>query len=332
MAGWNRPWPSRSRILEDRPSTAISIVAPGGLPLGNRAAGADAAERFPPDRLTVFCGNCPDQPAKLFCRRGSGPGRRPLFSLAGLSAALATVATACRDLENGDLDWLGFVGPRAGMEELFCRKRKNFITRPLLVLRTAAGVVPGGRAANEFSGDGRVSRDTFVAARVRGRLLAAFAMNWPAGLPACRRAGRRPLELGDFPLDHDFRVPRYLSHSYRVRTAEEQGAGSREPGVSSLAVARCPLLSRPASGRIRGRSPAHLAADCRDGWMQGARSTEQAACNSHSPLPAPRSAASRIAVIGGPWEYVHNRLCFYNHFRSSKGKDSSPTSRCWTAC
>jgi len=39
-------------------------------------------------------------------------------------------------------------------------------------------------------------------------------------------------------------------------------------------------------------------------------------------LPAPCSplSASRIAVIGGPWEYVHNRLCFYNHFAQLEGQ------------
>ena len=37
-----------------------------------------------------------------------------------------------------------------------------------------------------------------------------------------------------------------------------------------------------------------------------------------SPLLLP--AAFRIAVTGGPWEFAHNQLCFFNHYAQLEGQ------------
>ena len=82
--------------------------------------------RFPQDRLTVFCGECPDQPARLFSAAANrAPGEILHFLWPGCLPQWDAVAAACRDLQGEELDWLGFVGPRAGVPELCSPGRKS---------------------------------------------------------------------------------------------------------------------------------------------------------------------------------------------------------------
>ncbi len=73
--------------------------------------------RFPCGRLTVFCGDCPDQPAKLFSAAAErAEGEVLQFLWPGCLPRWEAVAAAYRELESEGLDWLGFAAPQAAQE------------------------------------------------------------------------------------------------------------------------------------------------------------------------------------------------------------------------
>ncbi len=112
-------------------------------------------------------------------------------------------------------------------------------------------------------------------------------------------------------------MPRYLSHSYRVRTADSADDAEEKRLLGKFAADLPPDLQRTVE-RLAGVRPYPW-----DG-LPIASVPEQPLTAKH-PHPLPLSQRERgpfykIAVTGGPWEYVHNRLYFYNPFADLEGQ------------
>ena len=194
--------------MEDRRWETVPLVQTLGM-------------RFPRDRFDIFSGDCPDQPAKLFSAAADRAQSEILhFLWPGCLPQWDAVAAACRDLQSEELDWLAYVDPQGDVPELCSAEaEERFFPhyfacgRPLnlcqaVVRRSSFLAMSGFRKSpllqREFDADFwlRSVRQGQKAA-VRGGRLADSRWNWD-----------------DFPLQNDLRVPRYVSHSYRVRTAD----------------------------------------------------------------------------------------------------------------
>ena len=177
----------------------------GRSPLGNGALIQALGMRFPCGRLTVFCGDCPDQPAKLFSAAAAARrGRGPAVPLAGLSAAMGsgrrrhTASWKAKD----SIGWALPLRKRPGIAKSNAkgsgpcfRARISRDFHPFSpkngpdpgLCRATIGTVPGGDPADEFPGDRRFPHKAAIAARVRCRLLAplsAMAVRRPPSAPA----------------------------------------------------------------------------------------------------------------------------------------------------
>jgi glycosyltransferase involved in cell wall biosynthesis len=271
--------------------------------------------RFGRDRLTVFCGECPDQPAKLFSLAAQRAQSDVLhFVWPGCLPQWNRIVAACDRLHGEGLDWLGFIDPKAGLPELFLPQAGDHFychylscERPLplcqaVVRRASFLAMHGFRASpllqREFDAD-------------------YWLRSLRSGQKGSIRAGNLATSLwtwDDFPLHKDFRVPRYLSHSYRVRSADcppdlLDGAAETEL-LSQFAADLSPDLHR-AVARLAGIRPLSPANPVR----------EQEESYSSSPTDQASIAPPyKIAVTGGTWEYLNNRLYFYNLFAELAGQ------------
>ncbi len=74
--------------------------------------------RFPRNRLTAFCGDCPDEPATLFSAAAArAEGEFLQFLWPGCLPDLDAVESACAAAAAQGLDGLGFVGSQTGLPE-----------------------------------------------------------------------------------------------------------------------------------------------------------------------------------------------------------------------
>ena len=253
--------------------------------------------RFPEDRLTVFCGDCPDQPAKLFSAAADArQGRDPAVS-SGRAACRSwdAVAAACRDLESGELDWLGFVGPQAGMSELCTPGAEERFYFHYLCCGRPLAALPGSGPTDEFPGDRRLPQEPLLQREFDADYWRPLAALRSEGRHPRRQAGGIALDLGRFPVAKGparaassfARLPR--AHGRCAGDAEEAEGPRQIRGRSSPEPAGAPVT------RLMGELPA----DSRR---------------------LDRPPAYKIAVTGGPWEYVHNRLYFYNPFAELEGQ------------
>jgi len=222
--------------------------------------------RFPRDRLTAICGDCPDQPATLFSAAANRAAGEILhFVWPGCLPRWDAVAAACRDLEAGELDWLGFVGSREGLVELCSPDAEEHFYRHYLscgrpvALCQAVIRRTGFLAMNGFRKTPLLQREF-------------DADYWLRSVCQGQKAAVRTGKLtdsrwtwGDFPLQKDLRVPRYLAHSYRVRTADCSDNAEESKRLGEFAADLSPPLQRtvervagvvPAAAPERGRTPA----------------------------------------------------------------------------
>jgi glycosyltransferase involved in cell wall biosynthesis len=269
--------------------------------------------RFPQDRIEVFCGNCPDQPARLFSAAADRAAGEVLqFLWPGCLPQWDALAAACRDLENGGLDWLAFVAPQAGLIELYSpdseeRFYHHFLScgRPLAlcqaVVRRASFLAIGGfrktpLLQREFDADYwlRALRSGQKAA-IRPGVLAKSRWTWE-----------------DFPLQKDLRVPRYLAHSFRVRTADCRDDAEERKRLGQFAADLPPSLQRTVE-RLTGVPPAAENLPSLSGRGDASNSGYL------GPI-VPHRGPYKIAVTGGPWEYIHNQIYFYNPFAELEGQ------------
>lgn len=246
--------------------------------------------RFPPDCVRTFCGSKPDIPAVLFNEAASRvQADHVVFLWPGCLPQFEAVCKASRRMNQANVDWLAYVEPR--------------ITEQLGV--QPAGI--DGKFLAYFLSCGRlfslgqvvVKRDSFL--RLGGfdstpLLQRDFDLEFL--LRSAHDDQRVALEPGHlvkalwdwshFPLNHDFRVPRHVARSYRLRTA-----GRHTPADGRGKVLRGLMLDLPPA-------PARRVARLTD-------------AGASEPLAETPSAPYRLAVTGGIWEYAHNRLCFFNH-------------------
>jgi glycosyltransferase involved in cell wall biosynthesis len=272
--------------------------------------------RFPEGRFTVFRGDCPDQPARLFsaaAERAAGDFLHFLWP--GCLPRFREVAAACRELESEELDWLGFVDSRAGLTELLEPGAEEHFYRHYF---SCGRPLPLCQAV--------VRRASFLAMNgflTTPLLQREFDANyWLRSLCRGQKAAIRTGILAnsrwtweDFPLREDFRVPRYLSHSYRVRTADCANE-AEESGRLARFAADLPADLQRAIARqtIRDQSREQGAGSRESERPSATYSSRPAPC---SVLPAP---CYKIAVTGGSWEYLNNRLYFYNLFAELEGQ------------
>ena len=252
------------------------------------------AMRFAQDRFQVFCGDCPDRPATLFSAAAArAEGEFLQFLWPGCLPQWNAVAAACRDLENGELDWLGFIGPQAGLPELCSPDAdERFYCHYLSCGRPLALCQAVVRRTGFLALDG-----------FRKTPLLQRAFDADYWLRSLRRGQKGAMRAGalaesrwtweDFPLHKDLRVPRYLAHSYRVRTADCPNDAEESDLLGKFAADLPPDLRRTVE-RLAGAMPATF------------RSCQRPPC--------------KIAVTGGPWEYAHNRVHFYNPFADLEGQ------------
>jgi glycosyltransferase involved in cell wall biosynthesis len=252
--------------------------------------------RFPEGRLTVHCGDYLDQPARLFSAAAErAEGEFLQFLWPGCLPNLDAVNAACSVAEARDLDWLAFAGPLADALPELCSPDLGdrfysyylacgrWIPLCQAVVRRTSFLEMHGLDASpllqrEFDAD-------FWLRSVR---------HGQRGLIGAGSLGETCWTWEEFPLQSDFRVPRYLSQSYRVR-ASGLAAGDDRRKLTREFEADLPPALRRTVGRLTCEA-----------------STTAFACN------AP--AAYKIAVTGGPWEFAHNQLCFYNHFKELEGQ------------
>ena len=251
--------------------------------------------RFPENRLTIVGGDYADQPARLFSAAAErAEGDFLQFLWPGCLPNLDAVSAACAAAEAEDLDWLAFAGRLAESLPELCSSdlRDRFYSYYLACGRW----IPLCQAV--------VRRTSFL--EIHGLDASPLLQRefdsefWLR----CVRQGQKGLVFPgslaetcwtweDFPLQADFRVPRYLSHSYRVRTASQPPGSERRKLTRDFAADLPPTLRRTV-----GRLTCEV-------------STTGFACDAPS---------YRIAVTGGPWEFAHNQLCFFNHFAQLEGQ------------
>jgi glycosyltransferase involved in cell wall biosynthesis len=248
--------------------------------------------RFPADRLTVACAQRPASPAVLF-NDGAERSRaeRLMFLWPGCLPRLEAIAQACERMDQESLDWVAYLDSQVVRESQLqshdlCRQYfpyflscQRLTSLAQLVIRRESfrrlgGLDPSPILQREFD------REFLLRAGLdgqRGSLepgkLADEQWNWQ-----------------DFPLSADCRIPRYVAHSYCVRSAW----GPRDvPGAANRVTGFLRDLPPRVSHAIGRRSGIAF------------------------PLPvSTNSTPYRLAVTGGVWEYTHNRLCFYNPLRS----------------
>jgi len=254
------------------------------------------AMRLPEERLTVICGDCADRPARLFSKAvDHAESDFVQFLWPGCLPQLEAVAAACRDLEVEDLDWLAFAGALAEQLPELCSP--DFGNRFYSYYLACGNLIPlcqavvRRRSFQEMQGfsdapllQREFDADFWLRSVLRGQKGAIRAgtlaqMRW---------------DWASFPLRSDYRVPRYLSHSYRVRKAAWPRAANPAEGFEDFA-ADLPRTLRRTVARLMGDSPSTV-----PHFNEG--------------------AAYKIAVTGGPNEHAHNRLCFYNHFAQLEGR------------
>ncbi len=265
--------------------------------------------RFPEQRLTVICGDYADQPARLFSAAAEhAEGRLHPVSLAGLPAAVRTRSprhAAIWKAENS-IGWALSV-PWPACPSFVRRTRKSTFT----TITFPAG--DRWRSAKQWS-DGRVSWRSAASARRRCCSASLTADYWLRSLRCGQKAAIRAGTLAesrwtweDFPLQKDLRVPRYLSHSYRVRTADCPGDAEEAERLAKFAADLPPSLQATVE-RLTGVLPAAFA-----GLRPSRRPIR---------LPSPADLGS-ISTIGSTSTTPS---------RSSKAKGSSPMCLCWTTC
>ena len=335
MAGWNRPWPARSSAWKRLPAAAIATSwPPGKIAAGKRSPWCRRwACGFPQDRLTVFCGDCPDQPARLFSAAAErAAGRVPPVPVAGLPAA---VGRGRRGMPRSARRRTRLVGlcrsPGRRARALFARTRKSASTA---ITCPAGGrcAVPGGGPADEFPGDGRLPQDAAVAARVRRRLLAPLAAPRSEGRHPRRHAGGIALDLGRFPPAKGFSRAA-LSFAQLPRANGRLPRTTRKRRGSS-ANSR-PIFRRTCS------APSSVSRACaltREDGLTIASVPEQASdCEAPSPLHPRPEGERRPRRIRSPSPADLGNMSTIDSTsttlsRTSKAKGSSPIFLCWTTC
>jgi glycosyltransferase involved in cell wall biosynthesis len=261
--------------------------------------------RFPEDRLKVICGEWADRPARLFTAAAEqAEGEFLAFLWPGCMPDHAAVVAACEAADQEGLDWLAFAGPLADQLPEICSPDLGDrfysyylacgrflplcqgVVRRLSVLEVH-GFDDSPLLQREFDADfwlrlvcgghkGLIRRGALTDAR----------WTWE-----------------DFPLQNDFRVPRYLSHSYRVRESG-RGLDTDRREAARKFVRDLPPALRRTVDRLKCFD-SNAMVDVESGPVQ----------SGSAPCPA-----FRIAVTGGPWEFAHNQLCFFNHFRELEGR------------
>ena len=309
--------------------------------------------RFPADRLTVVCGDYTDQPARLLSAAAErAEGDFLHFLWPGCLPDLDAVGAACAAAEAEDS--IGWPSPVTWPTNCPNFAPRVPATSSIRIIWPAAVCFPsarpwcGGRASWRSSG---FDLSPLLQREFDADFWLRSVRQGQKGLVQAGSLAEACWTWEDFPLQNDFRVPRYLSHSYRVRAA---GHPSSRRNVMSTFVADLPPTLRRTVSRLTGgrgtRAAGRRAGSTEEkvrsteygvpSTEQGTRNTEHGAQsmehgagmppNGASLLPAPRSllpaprsllpAAFRIAVTGGPWEFAHNQLCFFNHFAQLEGQ------------
>jgi glycosyltransferase involved in cell wall biosynthesis len=252
--------------------------------------------RFPKGRLTVVRGDFADQPARLLSTAAErAEGDFLHFLWPGCLPDSEAVKAACAEAEEQDLDWLAYSGllakelPELCSPELGDRFYSYYlacgrwISLCQAVVRRSSFLELNGLNASpllqrEFDADFWLrSARQGQKGLVRGGSLAETVWTWE-----------------NYPLKNDFRVPRYLAHSYRVRVAGHSAASERRKLVRDFAADLPPTLRRTV-----GRLTCDVSATATGCEGRG---------------------AYKIAVTGGPWDFAHNQLCFFNHFAELEGR------------
>lgn len=99
--------------------------------------------------------------------------------------------------------------------------------------------------------------------------------------------------LKNFPLEKDFNLPRYLANSYKLRRSH---ASDEDTAIQKFSFD----LDEEAFNFVRRLY---------DDKLQSTPLFEERI----------QTKRYRIAITGGVWEYVHNKLCFYNPLRVLEG-------------
>jgi glycosyltransferase involved in cell wall biosynthesis len=251
--------------------------------------------RFPKHRLKVIAGDYSDQPARLFSAAAlCAEGEFLQFLWPGCLPDRKAVMAACGTANAEDLDWLAFAGAWAESLPELCSPdlRDRFYSYYLAcgrwiplcqaVVRRTSFLAIQGLGLSPL-----LQREFDADYWLRSVRQGQKGLIFPGSLTEARWTWE------DFPLQTDFRVPRYLSHSYRVRMASHATASARRKLIRDLA-ADLPSTLRRTVGRLT--------------------------CEVSATGFACDAPAYKVAVTGGPWEFAHNQLCFFNHFAELEGQ------------
>ncbi len=249
--------------------------------------------RFPVGSLDVFCGERRDTPASLFnegARRSNG--KHLVFVWPGCDVDSDAIAAASERATLTGHDWEAYVAPTLTASLMMAPEE---IAKSLLsYFLSCTSLFPLSQAI--------VAREGFF--RLGGfdtNPLLQRSFDTEYWMRSARQGQSVGLYTGvqarlrwtwqNYPLENDFRVPRHVAHSYRLRTSLL---------VNSTSETRAELTA----GFLRDLSPA-LARHV-DRLLGG--TGDRGSTNKGTP-------PYKVAVTGGVWEYTHNQLGFFNHFQ-----------------
>jgi hypothetical protein len=289
--------------LEDRRWETVPLVQTLGM-------------RFPRERFAVVRGNGDSIPADVFnAAIAEAQGEFLHFVWPGCLPDQTAVSAACTAAEVEDLDWLGFVSGVADKLPELCSPDLEdrfysyylacgrFLPLCQAVVRRTSVLELGGFDASSLL-QRHFDAEFWLRSVRRGQ----------RGLIRRGTLAETAWDWNNFPLQRDFRVPSYVAQSYRVRAAGRAEDTDREQLLRDFAADLPPTL---------GRTVERLQVEWADGApAQRVGEPHQPADGTCCARPTMRSyvAPGRIAVTGGPWEFAHNQLCFFNHFAELEGQ------------
>jgi glycosyltransferase involved in cell wall biosynthesis len=252
--------------------------------------------RFPKERLTVLARECGNLPAKLYneaARFGTNrylhflwPGCRPIAERVG--------ATSAR-MDESHLDWSAHIDPfilsRLGVDADFIARFgsyfmscKRLFSSAQALLRSEVFTELGG-----FDASPVLQRHFDVEFWLRV-LKGQAKIRLDSGYIA-----EEDWAWPVFPLSHDLRIPRFVAQSFALRASRAASQKGHDEKMLSGFIQDLPV---------------------KEAQLVGER------CFAAHGLASEHSNRRRykIAVTGNIWDYVHNRLCFYNHFEYLEGK------------
>ena len=217
--------------------------------------------RFPEDRLTVVCGEYADQPARLFSAAAErAEGEFLQFLWPGCLPDLDAVNAACAAAEAEDLDWLAFAGPWPSNCPSFARPDlgDRFYSYYLACGRWIPLCQAVVRRTSFLEIDG-FDASPLLQREFDAEFWLRSVRHGQKGLVRRGSLAETCWTWEDFPLQTDFRVPRYLvaqlSRPHGRPCAAGADRAQADPRFRRRSAADVAADRRPADGEASSDEP-----------------------------------------------------------------------------